>query len=437
MMIPQRTQAGAGALGILLLGGGLAACEFDVTNPGPAEDESLDEALAHQPLVTGTARMFAEALNTMAYTTAAISRELFPAGSTSSFGITLKQQRGMLAYDDEHVSWTDHQRARAMAEEGFERFQRVVGDSEVMSYGPAAEISLWGGFAARLLGENFCEASFDGGGIEPRTAFLERAEQLLSRAIEIGEQADLGDVVTAARGGRASVRANLGDWSGAMSDADQVPLDFVFQAEYNTLDQDQYNRIHFASANAPYRAHSTWNTVIEDYYLETGDPRTPWTSDPDVPHGDASVGGVGQVPWYNQLKYPERESNINVTSGREMALLRAEHELRTGDWQIALELINTLRERLVSDHDGEPISLWTASNEDEVWTALKRERYIELWLEGRRMNDLRRWTEEGVPGEFSPLEIPSADSFLDENRSLCMPIPENERETNPNIPIVP
>lgn len=34
----------------------------------------------------------------------------------------------------------------------------------------------------------------------------------------------------------------------------------------------------------------------------------------------------------------------------------------------------------------------------EAWTALKRERGIELWLESRRLNDYRRWVALNRPG---------------------------------------
>jgi hypothetical protein len=77
---------------------------------------------------------------------------------------------------------------------------------------------------------------------------------------------------------------------------------------------------------------------------------------------------------------------------------------------------------------------WVATNLTEAWGYLKQERGIELWLEVRRMNDLRRWEANGTPGALDPLEDPSNPAtFLDPNQTLCVPISQSERETNPNI----
>ena len=61
-----------------------------------------------------------------------------------------------------------------------------------------------------------------------------------------------------------------------MQDAALVPDEFVFQIQYHNTQQSHYNRIYFAGANQPYRAVTVWNTVYEQYYEDTSDPRTPW-----------------------------------------------------------------------------------------------------------------------------------------------------------------
>ncbi|MGH7462800.1 MAG: RagB/SusD family nutrient uptake outer membrane protein, partial [Longimicrobiales bacterium] len=68
----------------------------------------------------------------------------------------------------------------------------------------------------------------------------------------------------------------------------------------------------------------------------------------------------------------------------------------------------------------------------EVWTLLKRERGVELWLEARRLGDLRRWKAENTPGTLSPLESVGTTAHL-AKQDLCFPISRSERDTNPNV----
>jgi hypothetical protein len=62
----------------------------------------------------------------------------------------------------------------------------------------------------------------------------------------------------------------------------------------------------------------------------------------------------------------------------------------------------------------------TAANVDAAWTILQRERGAVLWLEGRRLWDLRRWLAEGR-------------NTLLQGRSACVPISLEERGSNPNL----
>jgi hypothetical protein len=408
------------------------ACDYKVTNPGPTDDSFLDRPEAHQAVANGSARMLFDALNEVAYTTSAVTREVFPSGSTSSFGISQNQQEGLLIYDDEHIvdGWTSAQRARYIGESGFARFAETHEGGNT-GYAPAVDAALYAAYANRLLGENWCESAVDGGAIITRTEMLQRAEEWFTTAIEAASTAAFSDQKTAAYAGRASVRANLGDWAGAMSDAAQVPTSFEFDARYETAQQDQFNRIYFAGASEPYRAITVWNTKYVDYYDQTGDPRTPWTyHEGDV--GDASVGVVGsKVPFYPQQKFAERGSDIRLSSGYEMRLLEAEKLLMDNDMGGAMDLVNLHRLELGLDP-------WTPADLTEAWADYKAERGIELWLEGRRLSDLKRWKDNARPGALDVLETAgSAASYLDPGQSLCYPIPKSERESNPNIPLQP
>lgn len=79
----------------------------------------------------------------------------------------------------------------------------------------------------------------------------------------------------------------------------------------------------------------------------------------------------------------------------------------------------------------------TATNATEAWTALKRERAIVLWLEARRLGDLRRWAANGTPGALDALEMVSGDAPVGSHlaqQDLCVPTPPSEQDTNPNVP---
>lgn len=422
----------AGRLGnaalLVALAAAVTACDTTVTNPGRYEDQFLDLPSAHMAVVNGAARSLSDGLNDVAYTTAAISREIFPGGSTSSFGITPRQQQGLLIYDDEHVEWTSNHRARFIAEQAFDRFkaEREAAGESFDGYEPAALAALWAGYANRILGENWCEVSFDNGPAVPGDSALSRAEGWFTKALTIGQAANKPEIVNAALAGRASVRLGMGDAAGAAADAALVPTAFKFVMKYAPDATDQYNAIFWSSAATPYRAHTVWRTKYDEYYTETHDPRVPWALHPTQQFGDAAVMDLGKVPFHQQQKYTARESPINLSSGREMRLVEAEAKLAAGDFPGAIALINSLRTSVGVD----PVS---AANITEAWTLLKRERGIELWLEGRRLADLRRWDEAGTPGALDPLEVPGEASRLLPNRSLCYEIPKTEVESNPNL----
>ena len=414
--MPRRVLRVAAPLCVLA---GLSGCALDAVNPGPIRAEALNTPSALSSLVNGTGRDLAESLNWTSYTGAAAAREIFPGGSTGSFGISVLQQNGKLVDNDGDNYWNFAQRARWTSEDAVTRIKSVLGTTSATS-ATLAQALVWAGFSNRHLGENFCEGVINGGAPGPHTVYFERAEASFTEAIAVATAANNANLVSAATAGRASVRLLRNNTAGAATDAAAVSSTFAYRMPYYQNELDQYNRIFWASANQPYRAHTVWNTYIETYRRATRDPRVPFDSSLTILVGDAAVGALGRVRWYFQTKYPTLASPINLATGWEMRLIEAEVKLVAGDVAGALTLINGRRTSL-------SLAPVTAANATEAWAALKRERGIELWLEGRRLGDLRRWATLSRPGALDPKEeIPGRD--------LCFATPLSEKQTNLNFP---
>lgn len=384
----------------------IVAAGCDVENPGPIAESSLNSEEAVPGIVVGMSSDLSVAVSITTYWSSVWSDELIHSGT---FAAPTVFSTGEINSEDVDPWWDDAQRARWVAESGIERLQNILGeefdDSEY-----AARANLYAGYANRILGEHSCDAVIDGGGRQDYTIHFERAEDQFTQAMTIAETVGNGDLRTAAIAGRASVKAALGDWSGAVSDAGEVPVDYTFEAIYSLNSGRENNGW---PANTIERGElSVWGTPWED----AEDPRLPQevvlTAD-----GDTATAANGTTPWITQLKHETDADNIALSKGTEMLLIRAEAELR-GNQNVgnAMDLINEAR-----DYNG--LDQLTASNIEEAWGHLQNERGATLWLEGRRFWDLRRWNQETGPANHP---------FLD-GRDSCVPIGSQEINNNPNL----
>ncbi|HEX6940189.1 MAG TPA: RagB/SusD family nutrient uptake outer membrane protein [Longimicrobiales bacterium] len=383
-----------------------AACDLSVTNPGPLPDSELNTPEAMPGLVVGMSADLSVALGDQVYFSALLADEMAHSGNYNNERYFYQGEPG-----PEHTNgvWANMQRARWVAESGIERMRDVLGDEFETSELVARAYAL-AGFANRLAGENVCEAVIDGGARQPHTVHFERALEQFTEAIERAEALGDAALATAARGGRASVRAWLGDWDGAVQDAAQVPADFRYDAIYsgNTTRENNY---------IVYETHTRREiTVYGTPWAEVfGDPRVPWDT-VWTSGGDVQTGQDGETPFFRQRKYTAPGDDIALVKGTEMLLLRAEAALRGGDVGTAMSLINDAR----AEYGLPPL---TAANEAEAWAILQRERGADLWLEARRIWDLRRWYAEGRIGKWKSTE----------NQVMCVPVSQNEEMSNPNV----
>jgi hypothetical protein len=137
--------------------------------------------------------------------------------------------------------------------------------------------------------------------------------------------------------------------------------------------------------------------------------------------GAVQVGQDGRTPFFRQRKFNGLDADVHLTKGTEMLILRAEERLRAGFVDSAMVLINQARAFYSTTQN--PLPALTATTAAEAWPILQKERGATLWIEGRRFWDLRRWNAEPAPIK---------NTFLD-NRDKCIPVSENEEQSNPNV----
>jgi starch-binding outer membrane protein, SusD/RagB family len=392
----------------------LVGCDLEVTNPGPVQDSFLDDPGAWNAIYHGTLFNNAFAYTRLAEDGAMLAGEMLAGGLQQGQFLV-----GYLTSDNRDGAWTNMHRARWVAEDAVRRMEDALGTG-FETHALGRQLKLQVGIAHRMLGEHVCHAVMDGGPVQPFTAHFEHAEAAFSDALRMARAAGDRTAELNALAGRATVRIWLGNWEGAVADAGQVPDDHRFQIRYFDHERQggDSNAIWFSQAGLPWTRLTVFGTFAAEYYPETGDPRVAWETDPAFP-----LTMVYGHPFYRALKFDDWVSPHNFATGREMRLIEAEHQLRQGNWQGALDRINALRATVISQTTGQPVPAWSAGGVDETWTVLRKERFIELWLDARRWPDWRRWTLENAPGQ---------ELFNMQGRSSCYPIGRTEIQTNSN-----
>lgn len=410
MSVTQIVRRASVAIGLVAL----SACNFfDVSNPGPIADEDLNNANAMAGLVTGMSFDLSRGLDELNQDLTVMSDELFHGGS---YAPPILFNQGIIRPEEVNAEWGEAHRARWVAESGIERMKEVMG-ADFDKSPLAARAYIYAGLANRMLGENMCEAVFDGSAPEDHKAHFARAEGQFTEALRIAGSlsgAIRDSLNRVAYGGRASVRAWQGKWNEAVTDAQQVPTNYTFVAFFSTNTGDENNDLVFETYNR--REFTVFNTQWAQN--PKNDPRVPWDT-LKTTSGAIQTGQDGRTPYFQQKKFVGLGADVPLVKGTEMLLLRAEAALRNNDVPAAMALINQER----AAYSATLLPPLTATTAAQAWPILEKERGAVLWMETRRFWDLRRWNAEPAPIK---------NTFLD-NRDKCIPISENERQSNPNL----
>jgi hypothetical protein len=395
------------ALGVLLP---LAACSdlltLDVEAPGRIADTDLNNPDAVNGLVVGMSYDLTDAVDATLQDVAMADGNLWHGGSYD-FG-TIPAGSFIGDPEDWDGEYGSMSQARWVAENGLKRIANVLDEAVYNKNADVARGYLLAGFANRLMGELQCRTTIDGGPDLPHTEHFVRADSLFSKAITIGQAAGATDIVSAAYGGRASIRAWQGQWSQAMTDAANVPPGFSYSSIFSVANQND-----LVYETHTRREFTVYSTMWANY---PDDPRVPWFIPLDG-SGNVLKGQDGATPHYRQDKYTDPGDDVKLTHYAEMRVLMAEGALRSNDYVAAQGYLNQARASFGMD----PLTLST--DPAEAWATLRVERYAATWLENRRLWDMRRWSVEGGV---------KVDPF-GQGRDLCFPISDEEKRANQNV----
>lgn len=202
-----------------------------------------------------------------------------------------------------------------------------------------------------------------------------------------------------------------GDLAGAATAAARVNRAVMSEMRFSATDANPLWNMWYNSNN-PFRMRP------QDQFREqaqAGDQRVAYW----VVASTANIASTANSPLDEFVKYSVREHSIPYYMPDEMLLIRAEVAARQNNLPEALSLLNQVRTQCTSAI-GDPVACLPALTEADVPTqaamlaAILREREYELFLQGLRWSDLRRF---GLPQKYA---------FMMVSRAEC--------QNNPNAP---
>jgi hypothetical protein len=275
-----------------------------------------------------------------------------------------------------------------------------------------AQSAAYSGYSLVLLGESMCSAAIDMGPELSRNDLFTLAERRFDKALEAAAASSNAEIQHLSRVGRARALLNQGKLDQAGADAALVPEGFHMDATYSDVSTRRRNRLFTALYRTPVV------TVDSAYHgLTFGG-----VADPRVGVVDAGTSATdSDVHLFQPAKYDEVNSPIRIAGWEEAQLILAEAKLAAGDAPGAVAIINTLHDRVGLPH-------YAGGTPEEVRAQIIEERRRELFLEGHRLGDLIRYDLPLTPAVGTPFHRGGTYGS-----QLCFPLPDIERNNNPNM----
>lgn len=317
--------------------------------------------------------------------------------------------------------------ARFQAEDVFSRLEAFDVADVPDKVNMQGIVRAYGAYALVALGEGFCSMALDGGPVITPAEVLQVAESRFTDAINLTTEADIG---TMARVGRARVRLDLGDFTGAIDDASLVPAGFLLEIDRGLEENRRSNGpVRILNGDGPQFLMA--GTIPGNYQNLTVDAQGLHTQNSGTMDPRLIISTTGTLAFDNSSihyfhdKWSARDDPLPLATYTEAQLIVAEAAARTNDLATARTIIND-RHTLA----GLPLfDVGATATQDQMIAHVIDERLRELAFEtGHRLNDMLRFRGTqfeipflGDPGSFHP-------NGLDQNgdtygTTTCFPLP--------------
>lgn len=309
---------------------------------------------------------------------------------------------------------------------------------------------IYAGYSYILLADAMCEATVNvGAEIYGPLDLYGFAVDRFESGLTVAQAAGDDDLANLARVGLTRAHLNLGNYGQIAAIADLVPADFRHYANYSDADPDVYNVLEsrVTGGNHSLGVDPHFTAGGPAMFDDAGD-KTTLLTDPRVQHFANWRLGHNQLtklytPYqslmmsdFNGQTLADGESPVEIGRGTDIAFasgLEAEHNKMEALAELDVaaneaEILAFVNDRRAFGNQG-AVSL----SGDALIMELRDQRGRDLFLAGYRLGDLRRWLRGG-DDMFPSGQHPNAQ-WGDYGDATCFPMPLEEYEGNPNIPV--
>ncbi|HEU4995592.1 MAG TPA: RagB/SusD family nutrient uptake outer membrane protein [Gemmatimonadaceae bacterium] len=285
-----------------------------------------------------------------------------------------------------------------------------------------AQAYAYAGYSLTLMGEGMCNAAINVGPMLTPAQLYDTAKARFDSAIAYANKVTpntAADVTLRnfATLGRARVELNQGNGAAAAADAAAIPSGFVVNTSTDAVNARRQN---FAFVFINNNSFGTVDPTFRGLTLGAGnDPRVAVTNS----GRNGTAANAPQV--WTVDKYNALTAVMPIAKYAEAQLILADTRAAANDLPGAEAAINAAR----NTRPGMPQYSATGLTQAEVQAQIIEERRRELFLEGHRLGDIRRYNIALAPAASSA--YPGGGLYGPQN---CFPLPDVERLNNPNIP---